>query len=1518
MNQSVDADLDKEKTSFIQRLALYYSEFLATDFKNKGIPKRRYQGRDRKGRRNGISLEKFPTFLPKLNKVLSEKSSQGLSITVKLQDHQANLASVVEAALQSCVKGLDFSGLKDINAKTLGEYKKLIQQKDCDLEVESTNLITRLRNNIGLEIGAPIIRWLQPTFEKSASNLIDTLVSIEEEIAEILITPFEEALSSALADFIRLEDDARLLELMEEVFSDGVIRVKLSEYFEVFKAGDLFTQLRELSAVEQLEDNLEYYLYLGEVKHLAHQFPLFYIPFKMEQEAKAAKFNLTLDPRILVNKKAIDYIARIIQGETNTSGASVIDQRIMHVNPDENILDAANGLMQRILGAFQFDGSIFFGKPKSVLKNVSISVNNSCSFALFDKSDESMLTDYEELLVGLSQEGGGLLTFLDDLVSTFFEENPLNVVNEILDDWDVMEASDRLVFDSPIPLAEEQRKIINALNNPKTRFVTVEGPPGTGKSHTISAIAFGAILKKQSILILSDKKEALDVVEDKLNQTLKKVRPSDDFVNPILRLGKEGANFNKLTTVASIDKLRTQHREIKKNRGARVARYKEAKLALKGSIDNRVEQISKINPIDIFAMENEANAFKAEWLDTPNFIEIFESEGDDFTEELLAIDLLIDLRETCKQFPADFLSLCAEFGDDASSIAYAVTFLNKVLSLDHKTGLFKDAPKITAESLLHIEQKIKEVRREEGFFGYFFAATAMKQMTQDVEELIGLKITQWDKPTTDGNFIISKLAAVQERGNKFFQPLLKEFPEHCHLINQARGVQKLKKSSDLISKLLRLHKYIEDCELPFLGDEETVIEVLTSEESGEADFFETFTRLRKEFLATRENFDIQEYSYLARKTELETYNALELATEIDGRVIHFTDNYKNDVKTLAKIIRNKMKFPREKFEILKEAFPCMICGLRDYAEYIPLEKELFDIVIIDEASQVSIAQAFPAIIRAKKIIVLGDRRQFGNVKTSHASKEMNAAWFGQLKATLLEERDGSESDLLVRVDALNIKSSVLDFMESVANFSIMLKKHFRGYPEMISFSSKYFYGGDLQAMKIRGKSIEQVLEFIAIEHDGDFEPYKNTNHLEAMAILNRVLEQLDESNFQSVAVITPFQHQQAYISKVFSEHQKYQEIRDKLHFRCFTFDSCQGEERDIVYYSMVASPGIDKLWTVLPKSIEAQDEEELDRNLRMQRVNVAFSRGKEKLIFVHSKPITELSAGRDVLIHFSQQIANAKNPPAATSVDSSSKAEEKVLVWIQQSPVCVEFQPEIIPQFELGKYLKSLDSSYSHASYRVDFLLRFTIDGQQRDIIIEYDGFEYHFDSKEEVDAGNWLHYQKSEDIEREHILESYGYKMLRLNKFNIGKDPVHFLNGQIAKILKEYEDKGDALVRTVIDDATSAFEGLNSGTYRICKKCDQNKPATEFMDDNAVSGYRRFCLSCSKPMHKKSKKKVILSDSKSSETKICPNCSQDFPLSEFMDESNKSGKRRLCGACKKISVAREEAWLKAHPEYKK
>src|SRR5207302_3515976 len=121
-------------------------------------------------------------------------------------------------------------------------------------------------------------------------------------------------------------------------------------------------------------------------------------------------------------------------------------------------------------------------------------------------------------------------------VESCIVEEPVRIVSEVSEQWSGKDIPTRLVAESPIPLNEEQRKLLLALQDPKCRFVVVYGPPGSGKSHTITAIAFDCILHGRNVLVLSDKTEALDVVEDKLTQTLQKIRLSEDFQNPILRL----------------------------------------------------------------------------------------------------------------------------------------------------------------------------------------------------------------------------------------------------------------------------------------------------------------------------------------------------------------------------------------------------------------------------------------------------------------------------------------------------------------------------------------------------------------------------------------------------------------------------------------------------------------------------------------------------------------------------------------------------------------------------------------------------------------------------------------------------------------------------------------------------------------------------------------------------------------------------------------------------------------------
>ena len=264
-----------------------------------------------------------------------------------------------------------------------------------------------------------------------------------------------------------------------------------------------------------------------------------------------------------------------------------------------------------------------------------------------------------------------------------------------------------------------------------------------------------------------------------------------------------------------------------------------------------------------------------------------------------------------------------------------------------------------------------------------------------------------------------------------------------------------------------------------------------------------------------ENCNLDEF--LDDRKQIENRLILKMTNILDESVINFRENYKNDAEELKKIIKQRKKISKSLLEKLVNAFPCLIVNIRDLGEYIPLEANIFDLVIIDEASQVSVAQAFPAIIRGKKIVVLGDEKQFSNVKSHNASIEINNYLFNKVKAAFCEDIKDYDDDmkdiLLGKIENFSVKNSILNFIKNIANYECSLKKHFRGYMEIIGYSNKNFYGNTLEVMKNRGKSIDNVIKIIKVNPGEKKEIYKNVNQAEAECILDE-LRGLRDSGFK--------------------------------------------------------------------------------------------------------------------------------------------------------------------------------------------------------------------------------------------------------------------------------------------------------------------------------------------------------------------------------------------------------------------
>ena len=79
----------------------------------------------------------------------------------------------------------------------------------------------------------------------------------------------------------------------------------------------------------------------------------------------------------------------------------------------------------------------------------------------------------------------------------------------------------------------------------------------------------------------------------------------------------------------------------------------------------------------------------------------------------------------------------------------------------------------------------------------------------------------------------------------------------------------------------------------------------------------------------------------------------------------------------------------EDFQPLLDTFPCWAVTTYAISESLPLKPGLFDVTIIDEASQCDIASCFPVLFRAKKAIIVGDDKQLAHLSFLEKNKEQS-------------------------------------------------------------------------------------------------------------------------------------------------------------------------------------------------------------------------------------------------------------------------------------------------------------------------------------------------------------------------------------------------------------------------------------------------------------------------------------------------------------------------------------------------
>lgn len=386
------------------------------------------------------------------------------------------------------------------------------------------------------------------------------------------------------------------------------------------------------------------------------------------------------------------------------------------------------------------------------------------------------------------------------------------------------------------------------------------------------------------------------------------------------------------------------------------------------------------------------------------------------------------------------------------------------------------------------------------------------------------------------------------------------------------------------------------------------------------------------------------------------------------------------------------------------AVPCWIMSHAKVSESVPAVVGAFDLVVVDEASQ-SDLWALPAIMRGKKLLVVGDDKQ-----VSPDGSFVSGAHVQELRRRFLADQPFSES--------MTPEKSLYDLAARVfAAHQVMLREHFRCVPPIIAYSNRTFYQGAIQPLRI-AKGSERLDPPLVDVYISYGVRQGNVNHEEAEFIANEIGKLLADPRCEgrSIGVVTLLGTDQAKLidEKVRKRCNAAELARRR--FDCGEPALFQGSERDIMFLSMVVDP---------------HDCRALSGLRYEQRFNVAASRARDRMYLVRSVDASHLSPQDlrlGLLQHFRRPMV-ADSEQAEQLVDRCESGFEREVF-----KALVERGYKVQPQVQTG-------------AYRIDMVVEGA--GDLR-LAIECDGDEFHGPDR-------WPH-----DMARQRVLERAGWTFWR------------------------------------------------------------------------------------------------------------------------------------------------------------
>lgn len=804
------------------------------------------------------------------------------------------------------------------------------------------------------------------------------------------------------------------------------------------------------------------------------------------------------------------------------------------------------------------------------------------------------------------------------------------------------------------PIDFSQETAIKALT--KTDQLVIYGPPGTGKSQTISNMISDALSKGKRILMVSQKRAALDVLFNRLSLVQSKMmlihdankdkksfferlrgqlESGFDFIDPSSRVTFE-KNANEVDRLLS--ELKAIETELSLDRPFGISllemymksdgifnaddvryplykKFRESNPFMSYGYDELIVAFEHLNkqPLIVdtyFKYANLVNQFPylAFIIRKLTFLEK-ETLAQQIPVILAAADVLSReskgiLNQLVQYYTPSNLSV-----DDVQLTRYGKAYnLAKNANLvETKEVKWWNVPKFIGHALKAGERKANQLKfevEEKNYVAQFIAGG------HKYNELFGSLAPLYNTLTDEGKM---RLIGEAKEGNKLFLSL-ESFKASMQNLDYFYELSLSIKAINPLELSLLDYSFIHSNDMTQMGQMlDNLFEFIILEHINECEKTEAFNTFYLYFNRYRQTTD--------------TINKLSLDNEkLTGDIIKGFWNDKMqlflsnaDFKELRRQadkkrqlwpIRNMLY---EFSNLLFTIYPCWLMSPETVSDILPLQADMFDLIIFDEASQMFVENAIPTIYRGKKVVISGDDKQLRPTSTFMARVDEEEEEFFDIESAAAMEEE-----------------SLLD-LAKVNYDQVHLNYHYRSsYEELIQFSNYAFYNGRLNVAPNRVKyHFDGTSAIERIKIQGKWINRKNSEEA------NRVVELVDQilknrNDNETIGIITfnitqkdlieDLLEARCQIDETFKGLYEAECVRKKKDEDVSIFvkniENVQGDERDIIIFSVGYAKNEQDKVSINFGSL-SQDGGE-------NRLNVAISRAKKKTYVVTSIEPEEL------------------------------------------------------------------------------------------------------------------------------------------------------------------------------------------------------------------------------------------------------------------------------------------------------